>query len=132
MAIDSYASEEAASNPQTFGPFLAAASEAASPLIALGQPTFSLDGDLISGLAFVASTTKDDKTKMEALDLLSRLNRREGILDSHDIVEMHNLADTLEQCETEPDFSQPWEPKAQAGIPKIIENLRRSLGTLSL
>ncbi|KAJ4249882.1 hypothetical protein NW762_012229 [Fusarium torreyae] len=132
MAIDSYASKEAATSPQTFQQFLAAATEAASPLIALGHPTFSLDGDLISGLAFVASTAKDVNTKMEALDLLSRLNRREGILDSHDIVEMHNLADALEQCEAEPDFSQPWEPKAQAGIPKIIENLRRSLGSLNL
>ncbi|KAF4963065.1 hypothetical protein FSARC_8896 [Fusarium sarcochroum] len=132
MAIDSSASEEAASKPQTFEPFLEAATEAASPLIALSQPTFSLDGDLISGLAFVASTTKDDETKARALALLSRLNRREGILDSHDIVEMHNLADALEHSETEPDFSELWEPKAQAGIPKIIEGLRRSLGTLGL
>ncbi|KAI1049546.1 hypothetical protein LB505_008086 [Fusarium chuoi] len=70
MAIDSYSTKEAAAKPKTFQPFLAAATEAAAPFIALAQATFSLDGDLISGLAFVASTTTDDETKVQALDLL--------------------------------------------------------------
>jgi hypothetical protein len=132
MAIDSYSSEEAAANPKAFEPFLAAAREAAAPFIALRQPTFSLDGDLISGLAFVASTTTDDETKVQALDLLWRLNRREGLLDSRDIVEMHELARALETCTEEPDFNKTWKPTAVAGIPSIIERLRNSLGQLSI
>ncbi|SCO90173.1 uncharacterized protein FRV6_14301 [Fusarium oxysporum] len=132
MSIDSYSSDEAAASPETFEPFLAAAREAAAPLIALRQPTFSLDGDLISGLAFVASTTADDETKVQALDLLWRLNRREGLLDSRDIVEMHELARALETCTEEPDFDETWKPTAAAGIPTIIERLRKSLGQLSV
>ncbi|KAM0285106.1 hypothetical protein ACHAO9_008937 [Fusarium lateritium] len=132
MAIDAYASEEAAADYKTFEPFLAAAREAAAPLIALGQPTFSLDGDLISGLAFVASTTIDTQTKVGALDQLWRLNRREGLLDSRDIVEMHELARALDMCMEEPDFDETWVPTAAAGIPTIIERLRKGLGQLSL
>ncbi|KAF5560703.1 NADH cytb-reductase [Fusarium napiforme] len=109
--------------PETFASFLAAAKEAASPRMALKQPTFSLDGDLISGLAFVASTTEDDETKVQALDLLWRLNRREGLLDSFDIVEMHELAGALETCTEEVEFDETWRPTAAAGILSIIERL---------
>jgi hypothetical protein len=132
MAIDAYASEDAAADHTMFQPFLAAAREAAAPLIALGRPTFSLDGDFISGLTFVASTTTDAQTKVQALDLLWQLNRREGLLDSREIVEMHELARALETCTKEPDFDAAWEPTAAAGIPTIIEKLRKSLGQLSL
>uniref|UniRef100_A0A0C4DI97 Zn(2)-C6 fungal-type domain-containing protein n=1 Tax=Fusarium oxysporum (strain Fo5176) TaxID=660025 RepID=A0A0C4DI97_FUSOF len=131
MAINSYSTKEAAANPKTFEPFLAAAREAAAPFIALRQPTFSLDGDLISGLAFVASTTTDDETKVQALDLLWRLNRREGLLDSRDFVELHELARALETCE-EPNFDENWKPTAAAGLPTIIERLRNSLGQLHI
>ncbi|KAF5630049.1 hypothetical protein F52700_7406 [Fusarium sp. NRRL 52700] len=126
MAIDSHSTEEAPTNPKNFEPFLTAAREAAAPFIVLGQPTFSLDGDLISGLAFVASTTSDDETKVQALDLLWRLNRREGLLDSRDFVELHELARALETCE-EPKFDESWKPTAAAGLPTIIERLRNSL-----
>jgi hypothetical protein len=132
MAIDAYASEEAAADHTIFHPFLSAAREAAAPLIAQGQPTFSLDGDLISGLTFVASTTTDAPTKVQALDLLWQLNRREGLLDSREIVEMHELARALETSTKEPDFDPAWEPTAAAGIPTIIQRLRKSLGQLSL
>ncbi|KAF4416148.1 hypothetical protein FACUT_12803 [Fusarium acutatum] len=132
MSIDSYSSNKAAARPETFEPFLAAAKEAASPLIALRQPTFSLDGDLISGLAFVASTTEDDETKVQALDLLWRLNRREGLLDSRDIVEMHELARALETVTEAIEFDETWKPTAAAGIPTIIERLRKSLGQLNI
>nr|RBR00306.1 hypothetical protein FVER53263_13792 [Fusarium verticillioides] len=132
MSIDSYSSDEAAARPETFDSFLAAAKEVAAPLIALKQPTFSLDGDLISGLAFVASTTEDDETKVQALDLLWRLNRREGLLDSRDIVEMHELARALETRTEEVEFDEAWRPTAAAGIPTIIERLRKSLGQLNI
>ncbi|KAM0431999.1 hypothetical protein ACHAQK_009915 [Fusarium lateritium] len=127
MAIDAHASEEAAADYKTFEPFLVAARE-----VALGQPTFSLDGDLISGLAFVASTTTDAQTKVGALDQLWRLNRREGLLDSRDIVEMHELTRAFDMCTEEPDFDETWVPTAAAGIPTIIERLRKGLGQLSL
>ncbi|EXL74442.1 hypothetical protein FOPG_10470 [Fusarium oxysporum f. sp. conglutinans race 2 54008] len=131
MVINSYSTKEAAANPKAFEPFLAAAREAAAPFIALRQPTFSLDGDLISGLGFVASTTTDDETKVQALDLLWRLNRREGLLDSRDFVELHELARALETCE-EPNFDENWKPTAAAGLPTIIERLRNSLGQLRI
>ncbi|KAJ9419775.1 hypothetical protein FOXG_19585 [Fusarium oxysporum f. sp. lycopersici 4287] len=124
--------EAATADHKTFESFLAAAKEAATPLIALGQPTFSLDGDLISGLAFVASTTKDAQTKVQALDLLWRLNRREGLLDSRDIVEMHELSRALETLVEEVHFDQNWKPTAAAGIPMIIERFRKALGQLNL
>ncbi|CVK94802.1 uncharacterized protein FMAN_13128 [Fusarium mangiferae] len=127
MAIDSHSTKEAVAEPNTFQPFLAAAREAAAPFIALAQPTYSLDGDLISGLAFVASTTTDDETKVQALDLLWRLNRREGLLDSRDFVELHELARALQTCK-EPKFDANWKPMAAAGLPTIIERLRNSLG----
>ncbi|KAF5678252.1 hypothetical protein FCIRC_6535 [Fusarium circinatum] len=126
MAIDSHSAKEAAADPKTFESFLTAAREASAPFIALNQPTFSLDGDLISGLAFVASTTTDDETKVQALDLLWRLNRREGLLDSRDFVELHELARALETCK-ELKFDANWKPTAAAGLPTIIERLRKSL-----
>ncbi|KAF5574539.1 hypothetical protein FPCIR_13551 [Fusarium pseudocircinatum] len=128
MTIDSCSSDEANARPETFEPFLAAAKEATAPLIALKQPTFSLDGDLISGLTFVASTTEDDETKVQVLDLLWRLNRREGLFDSRDIVEMYELTRALETCTGEVEFDDAWKPTAAAGIPTIIERLRKSLG----
>ncbi|KAF5692412.1 cytochrome-b5 reductase [Fusarium denticulatum] len=130
MTIDLYSSDEANARPETFEPFLAAAKEAAAPFIALKQPTFSLDGDLISGLTFVASTTEDDETKVQVLDLLWRLNRREGLFDSRDIVEMYELTRALETSTEEVEFDDAWKPTAAAGIPTIIEGLRKSLGQL--
>ncbi|KAF5665575.1 hypothetical protein FHETE_6591 [Fusarium heterosporum] len=130
MVIDSYAKRdnESGLTSQVFEPFLMAARKAAAPIIALQQPTYSLDGDLISGLAFVTSTTKDYEVKVQALDLLWRLNRREGLLDSHDIVEMHELSRSLSQLTVEPTVDKHWKPKAAAGIPSIIERLRKYLG----
>ncbi|KAF5965582.1 hypothetical protein FBULB1_12143 [Fusarium bulbicola] len=54
-------------------------------------------------------------------------NRREGLLDSRDFVELHELARALETCK-EPKFDANWKPTAAAGIPTIIERLRESLG----
>ncbi|KAF5708016.1 NADH cytb-reductase [Fusarium globosum] len=122
MAIDLHSTKEAAADPETFQPFLSEAKDAEAPLIALAQPTFSLDGDLVSGLAFVASTTTDDDAKVQALDLWWRLNRREGLLDSCDFVELHELARALQTCK-EPKFDANWKPTAAAGLPTIIERL---------
>ncbi|RGP71288.1 hypothetical protein FSPOR_3409 [Fusarium sporotrichioides] len=131
MVIDSYqkTNDEASPSPKVFEPFLAAARKAAAPIIALQQPTYSLDGDLISGLTFIASTTEAEEVKVQALDLLWRLNRREGLLDSRDVVEMHELSRALSQLTVTPTVDEHWKPKAAAGIPSIIERLRKYLGT---
>ena len=130
MVIDTYARKdnESGLTSEAFEPFLVAAQKAAAPIIALQQPTYSLDGDLISGLTFIASSTEDEEIKMQALDLLRRLNRREGLLDSRDVVEMHELSRSLEQLTVEPTVDENWEPKAAAGIPSINERLRKYLG----
>ncbi|KAJ4118886.1 hypothetical protein NW768_010625 [Fusarium equiseti] len=130
MVIDSYTrkDDESGPNSQVFEPFLVAARKAAAPIIALQQPTYSLDGDLISGLTFIASSTEREEIKMQALDLLGKLNRREGLLDSRDVVEMHELARSLSQLTVEPTVNEDWEPKAAAGIPSINERLRKYLG----
>lgn len=65
---------------------------------------------------------------MQALDLLWRLNRREGLLDSRDVVEMHELSRSLSQLMGAPTVDKHWEPKAAAGTPSIIEKLRKYLG----
>ncbi|UZP34918.1 hypothetical protein NXS19_002734 [Fusarium pseudograminearum] len=112
MVIDSYEgmSGKAGPSPKLFEPFLVAARKAAAPIIALQQPTYSLEGDLISGT-----------------DLLWRLNRREGLLDSRDVVEMHELSRALSQLTVTPTVDEHWKPKAAAGIPSIIETLRKYL-----
>lgn len=82
------------SNPAIFHDFMAAATSAAEPLIAMNQPTFSLDGDLISGLNFVAALAISPEVvdvKTRALDLLRRLDRREGVWDSRDVVGLYDL-----------------------------------------
>ncbi|CAF3612953.1 unnamed protein product [Fusarium graminearum] len=129
MVIDSYEgmSGKAGPSPKLFEPFLVAARKAASPIIALQQPTYSLEGDLISGLTFIASSAEDEEVKVQALDLLWRLNRREGLLDSRDVVEMHELSRALSQLTVTPTVDEHWKPKAPAGIPSIIERLRKYL-----
>ncbi|KAK2486088.1 hypothetical protein H9L39_00015, partial [Fusarium oxysporum f. sp. albedinis] len=97
------------------------------PLL-ISKPTYLPDRDLISGLTFIASATKDEEIEVQALDLLWRLNRREGLLDSRDVVEMHELSRSLSQLMGAPTVDKHWEPKAAAGTPSIIERLRKYLG----
>ncbi|RSL54762.1 hypothetical protein CEP53_007334 [Fusarium sp. AF-6] len=82
------------SDPVLFHDFMAAAASTAEPLIAMNQPTFSLDGDLISGLNFVAALAVSPEVanvKTQALNLLRRLDRREGVWDSRDVVRLYEL-----------------------------------------
>ncbi|RMJ15251.1 hypothetical protein CDV36_005067 [Fusarium kuroshium] len=82
------------SDPALFHDFMAAATSAAEPLIAMNQPTFSLDGDLISGLNFVAALAISPEVanvKTQALSLLRKLDRREGVWDSRDVVKLYEL-----------------------------------------
>ncbi|KAM0198514.1 hypothetical protein ACHAPQ_010836 [Fusarium lateritium] len=114
--------------------FLETAERVAGPLISLNQPTFSLDGCLVSGLSFVAVSNDDEDAKSRALDLLQKLDHREGIIDSNDIVEMHEMLgyDLGEwNCESDSDseIEEPDPPfLAPAGIPKMLEALSRRSG----
>jgi hypothetical protein len=118
--------------------FIEAAEKVAAPLIALNQPTFSLDGCLVSGLSFVAISTEGGDEKLQALGLLRKLNHREGIFDSNDIVEMQELVtmdmDWGSVCgsDSDSDIEEPDPPlRAPAGIPQMIEVLARKTGKTS-
>ncbi|KAF9760663.1 hypothetical protein IL306_004214 [Fusarium sp. DS 682] len=122
--------------PQPYKAFIETAEQVAGPLIAMKQPTFSLDGCLVSGLSFVAISTPDENEKAQALDLLQKLNHREGMFDSNDIVEMHELAaldiDWGPGSDSDSDIEEPDPPlMAQAGIPQMIEGLARKAGRTS-
>ncbi|KAH6894674.1 hypothetical protein B0T10DRAFT_527390 [Thelonectria olida] len=98
----------------------------AAPFIAMNQTAFSLDGDLIPGLSFVASIAQHDGIKSQALDFLRNLNRREGIWDSHDVVEMRQLIMSVDGSHVESGECVPWcKTGVPAGIPGLIEELRR-------
>uniref|UniRef100_A0A0D2XJ84 Fungal N-terminal domain-containing protein n=3 Tax=Fusarium oxysporum TaxID=5507 RepID=A0A0D2XJ84_FUSOF len=118
--------------------FIEAAEKVAAPLIAIDQPTFSLDGCLVSGLSFVAISTQGGDEKVQALDLLRKLNHREGIFDSNDIVEMHELVamdmdwGSGSDSDSDTDIEEPDPPlRAPKGIPQMIEVLARKTGKTS-
>ena len=98
------------------------ASEALAQLVVVpGHPTFSLDGDLISGLSFVISFSEDEELRTRALDVLRSLNRREGIWDSKEVLEMHEAALSLE------DAKEWYEKEVPGGVPGFfLEVARRS------
>ncbi|RGP69385.1 hypothetical protein FLONG3_7781 [Fusarium longipes] len=140
MHFYSYETEEW-NNPTTkpFLPFLETAELVAAPLIALGQPTYSLDGCLVSGLSFAAFANEDAAVRGRALNLLSKLDHREGIYDSNDVLEMHTLAamdmGEVELCcssDDESDYGEPDVPfTSPVGIPTMIEGLARKAGVTS-
>ncbi|RMJ16232.1 hypothetical protein CDV36_004138 [Fusarium kuroshium] len=101
--------------------FLDAAEALAQLVTVPGHPTFSLDGDLISGLSFVISYGGDDQLRTRALDMLRSLNRREGIWDSKEVLEMHEAALSLE------DAKEWYEKEVPGGLPGfVVEVARRS------
>lgn len=125
MSIDCFSSEEAFPSPQTYIPFMTTAESVAALFIAMNQPTFSLDGDLISGLYFVVSITQDEGIKSRALDLLRKLNRREGVWDSQLVVEMHELMVSVDKSE---DYESACDGRLPPDIPGFVNELRRRLG----
>ncbi|KAF4994820.1 hypothetical protein FGRMN_5554 [Fusarium graminum] len=130
MYIDVYDNKEL-NPPQPYMPFLTAAEKVAAPLVAMNQPTFSLDGCLVSGLSFVAISNEDGDIKSQALSLLEKLNHREGIIDSNDIVEMHEMlgldlgdwgSDSGSDSDSEVGEVDP-PLLAPTGIPQMLEPL---------
>ncbi|RKL40450.1 hypothetical protein BFJ70_g5679 [Fusarium oxysporum] len=76
--------------------------------------------------------------KVQALDLLRKLNHREGIFDSNDIVEMHELVamdmdwGSGSDSDSDTDIEEPDPPlRAPKGIPQMIEVLARKTGKTS-
>lgn len=83
--------------------------------------TFSIDGELISGVSLIITIATDKRVQARAFDLLSSLNRREGIWDSQEIAEMH-LATLAQECPND------WyETPFVGGIPGLV----RALSTIS-
>ncbi|KAH6979038.1 hypothetical protein EDB82DRAFT_558633 [Fusarium venenatum] len=141
MHMDSYEDEEW-TNPtdRPFLPFLKTAELVAAPLIDMGQPTYSLDGCLVSGLSFAAFAAPDEAMRERVLNLLGKLNHREGIYDSNDVAEMHALA-AMDMGENGPDgydsdgesvYDELDPPlTSPIGIPIMIEGLARKAGVTS-
>ncbi|KAJ3540205.1 hypothetical protein NM208_g5159 [Fusarium decemcellulare] len=100
--------------------FLDAAESFAKLLTEQNHFTFSLDGDLISGLSFVVRVCPDIDTRQRALNLLRSLNRREGIWDSREIAEMHEATLSLNDHET-------WyEKDVPGGLPGYVAELAKA------
>lgn len=74
---------------ESLSAFLDEAEKLAKPFITAECPTFAVDGDLVSGLSLVTTLATDAHTRSRALGLLRSLNRREGVWDSRDIIELH-------------------------------------------
>ncbi|KAH7179882.1 uncharacterized protein B0J16DRAFT_178298 [Fusarium flagelliforme] len=139
MHIDSYSNQ-----PQPCQAFLETAELVAAPLIEINQPTYALDGCLVSGLSFAAFSGEGDDARDRALGLLRKLDHREGIYDSNDVAEMHALcamdlghvscpdSDSDDGSDDESEYGQPDPPlKSPVGIPNMIEMLSRQAGVTS-
>lgn len=103
----------------SFSAFLNEAENLAKPFIAMKQPTFSVSGDLVGGLSLVTTLATDARIRSRALDLLRSLNRREGVWDSRDIIELHEATLSHED-------SQYWYTReVEGGIPGYMRVLAR-------
>ncbi|KAI8716756.1 Zn(2)-C6 fungal-type domain-containing protein [Fusarium sp. LHS14.1] len=83
--------------------------------------TFSFDGDLVSNLSFVVRVCSGMDRRHRALNLLRLLNRREGVWDSREIVEMHEATLSLH------DYAAWYERDVPGGIPGYIAELSKIL-----
>jgi hypothetical protein len=97
--------------------FLDAAQVFAQTVLIPGQTSFSLDGDLVSSLSLVVWTCSDPILRHRALDLLRTLNRREGIWDSREIVELHEATLALE------DPTSWYRKEIPGGVPGYVAEL---------
>jgi len=92
MSMSLELEDDSEPDPETVEAYLTAAEAFAHRLIVPGQRTFSLDGDLISSLSFLLWCCTEPHQVERGLNLLRSLNRREGIWDSGDLVQMHEAA----------------------------------------
>ncbi|RSL53137.1 hypothetical protein CEP54_010567 [Fusarium duplospermum] len=120
-------SGEVISDPELFTLLLDAAKSVAEPFLAVNYPTFSLNGELVRCLSYIAGRANHPLTsgvQSEALGLLRRLNRREGFWDSNDVVMMHDML--LFEESDESGVYLEWEGAVPAGVPGFLEELRRA------
>lgn len=111
---------------RSFSAFLDEAEILARPFMAMKCRTFSLGGDLVGGLSLVSTLTTDSQIRSRALDLLRSLNRREGVWDSHEIIELHEA--TLAQ-----ENSQYWYTReVEGGIPGYMRALAGATPAMNL
>lgn len=109
----------------SFLAFLDEAENLAEPFIAMKCPTFAVDGDLVSGLSLVTTLATDVQIRSRALDLLRSLNRREGVWDSREIIELHEATLSHED-------SQYWYTReVEGGIPGYMRLLAGATPTLN-
>ncbi|EEU43793.1 uncharacterized protein NECHADRAFT_82948 [Fusarium vanettenii 77-13-4] len=80
---------------------------------------FSFDGDLVSNLSFVVRVCSDMDQRQRALNLLRLLNRREGVWDSREIVEMHEATLSLH------DYEAWYEREVPGGVPGYMAELAK-------
>lgn len=108
-----------------FSTFLNEAENLAKHFVATQRPTFSVDGGLVSGLSLVTTLATDAQIRYRALGILRSLNRREGVWDSRDIIELHEA--TLSQ-----EDSQYWYTReVEGGIPGYMRVLAGATPTLN-
>jgi hypothetical protein len=104
---------------ETVESFLNAAEVFSQRVLTPGQPSFSLEGDLVSSLSLVVCTCSDEHLRSRALNLLRSLNRREGIWDSGEIAEMHEATLALE------DYKAWYKKEIPGGIPGYVAELAK-------
>ncbi|KAI3579679.1 hypothetical protein IWW34DRAFT_623488 [Fusarium oxysporum f. sp. albedinis] len=115
--MNAYFAPEISEDP--IADFLDAAELLAKSLTNRDHFTFSLEGDLVSSLSFVVRTCSDTETRNRALSLLRSLNRREGIWDSREIVQLHEMTLSLDNHES-------WyEREVPGGVPGYMSELAR-------
>lgn len=109
----------------SFSAFLDEAENLAKPFLATKCPTFSVDGDLVSGLSLVTTIAGDAEIRSRALGLLRSLNRREGVWDSREMTELHDATLSHED-------SHYWYTReVQGGIPGYMRVLAGATPTLN-
>ncbi|KAJ4122816.1 hypothetical protein NW768_010261 [Fusarium equiseti] len=101
--------------------FLNAAERLVNALATPRYFTFSLDGNLISGLSFVVRVCSDANKRDRALTLLRSLNRREGFWDSREIAKMHEVTLSFD------DFESWYEKEVRGGVPGYLGELSKEL-----
>lgn len=109
----------------SFSAFLDEAENLAKPFIAMGCPTYAVEGDLVSGLSLITTLATDAQIRSRALSLLRSLNRREGVWDSREIVELHEATLSHED-------SQYWYAReVEGGIPGYMRVLAAATPTIN-
>ncbi|PLB53347.1 hypothetical protein P170DRAFT_507995 [Aspergillus steynii IBT 23096] len=97
--------------------YLSSVEVIAQSIISRQRRTFSIDGVLVSGISLVVSASSCLDIQRHACLLLQSLNRREGLWDSREILELHQA--TLSQSDPRSWYTLP----VSGGIPAYMKSL---------